>query len=143
MVFAGPHHAAPMVLKTVLFGRWSLQTCRSYGAGRAAPDNPHDASSDRLRQETPAAWHAAWCQACWDNRPRLSTIDHRETTLDGLTAAYLLGPIYGFHLPQAYPPARKCARMLAAVALKGQLGMNWQEVLRLADRPEYPYLSRV
>jgi hypothetical protein len=39
--------------------------------------------------------------------------------------------------PQPYPPARECAKMLAAVALKGQLGMEWQEVRRLARRPEY------
>ena len=39
--------------------------------------------------------------------------------------------------PQAHPPARECAKMLAAVALKGQLGMDWKEVRRLAGRPEY------
>ena len=39
--------------------------------------------------------------------------------------------------PQVHPPARQCANMLAAVALKGQLGMDWQEVRRLAARPEY------
>jgi hypothetical protein len=30
--------------------------------------------------------------------------------------------------------------MLAAVALKGQLGMYWQEVRRLAAQPEYRIL---
>ena len=44
--------------------------------------------------------------------------------------------------PQAYPPARQCAKMLAAVALKGQLGMDWQEVRRLAARPEYRILPQ-
>jgi len=43
--------------------------------------------------------------------------------------------------PQAHPPARQCAKMLAAVALKGQLGMDWQEVRRLARRPEYRNLA--
>ena len=43
--------------------------------------------------------------------------------------------------PQAPPPSRQCAKMLAAVALKGQLGMDWQEVRRLACRPEYRILA--
>jgi hypothetical protein len=43
--------------------------------------------------------------------------------------------------PQAHPPARECAKMLAAVALKGQLGMDWKEVRRLAGRPEYRILA--
>jgi len=43
--------------------------------------------------------------------------------------------------PQTHPPARQCAKMLAAVALKGQLGMDWQEVRRLAARPEYRILA--
>ena len=42
--------------------------------------------------------------------------------------------------PQAHPPARECAKMLAAVALRGQMGMDWQEVRRLAARPEYGIL---
>jgi hypothetical protein len=33
--------------------------------------------------------------ACRDNRPRSSKEDHRKTTPDRLTEAYLLGPIYG------------------------------------------------
>lgn len=44
--------------------------------------------------------------------------------------------------PQAYLPARRCARMLAAVALKRQLEMDWQEVRRLARRPEYGILPQ-
>ena len=43
--------------------------------------------------------------------------------------------------PQAHPPARECAKMLAAVALKEQLGMDWKEVWRLARRPEYRILA--
>ena len=43
--------------------------------------------------------------------------------------------------PQSHPPARQCAKMLAAVALKGQLVMDWQEVRRLARRPEYRILA--
>jgi hypothetical protein len=43
--------------------------------------------------------------------------------------------------PQTHPPARECAKMLAAVALKGQLGMDWKEVRRLASRPEYRILA--
>jgi hypothetical protein len=43
--------------------------------------------------------------------------------------------------PQAHPPARQCAKMLAAVALKGHIGMDWQEVRRLARRPEYGNLG--
>ena len=42
--------------------------------------------------------------------------------------------------PQPHPPARECAKMLAAVALNGQVGMDWQEVRRLAGRPEYRIL---
>jgi hypothetical protein len=43
--------------------------------------------------------------------------------------------------PQAHPPARECAKMLVAVALKGHLGMDWKEVRRLAGRPEYRILA--
>ena len=43
--------------------------------------------------------------------------------------------------PQAHPPARECAKMLAAVSLTGQLGMDWKEVRRLAGRPEYRILA--
>jgi hypothetical protein len=43
--------------------------------------------------------------------------------------------------PQAHPPARECAKMLAAVALKGQLEIDWKEVRRLAGRPEYRILA--
>jgi len=43
--------------------------------------------------------------------------------------------------PQPHPPARQCAKILAAVAVKGLLGMDWQEVRRLAARPEYRILA--
>jgi hypothetical protein len=33
--------------------------------------------------------------------------------------------------------ARKCAKILASVALRGQVEMNWDEVRRLANLPEY------
>jgi len=33
--------------------------------------------------------------------------------------------------------ARECARTLAAVALRGQIEMDWHEVRRVAQRPEY------
>jgi len=33
--------------------------------------------------------------------------------------------------------ARKCAKILAAVALRQEIQMNWDEVLRVANRPEY------
>jgi hypothetical protein len=43
--------------------------------------------------------------------------------------------------PQPHPPARDCAKMLAAVSLRGQVGMDWKEVRRLAERPEYRILA--
>lgn len=39
--------------------------------------------------------------------------------------------------PQKSVPARQCARKLAAVALGGALGLDWNEVERLARLPEY------
>jgi hypothetical protein len=42
--------------------------------------------------------------------------------------------------PQPYEPAEQCARKLIAVALAGQVEMDWQEVRRLAERPEYGIL---
>ena len=44
--------------------------------------------------------------------------------------------------PQPYPPARDCARKLAAVALGGALELDWAEVRRLADLPEYLILPQ-
>lgn len=37
--------------------------------------------------------------------------------------------------------ARKCARLLAVVALAGAVKMNWDEVLRVANLPEYRNVS--
>jgi hypothetical protein len=39
--------------------------------------------------------------------------------------------------PQKNSAARDCARTLAGVALRGQIEMNWPEVRRIAQRPEY------
>lgn len=43
--------------------------------------------------------------------------------------------------PAPNTPARDCARMLAAVALRGEIEMNWDEVRRLAQLPEYRNLN--
>jgi hypothetical protein len=42
--------------------------------------------------------------------------------------------------PQPHPPARECAKKLAAVALGGAMEFDWEEVRRLASRPEYGIL---
>jgi len=42
--------------------------------------------------------------------------------------------------PQPYPPARACARALVAVALRGQVEVDWPEVSRLARLPQYRVL---
>jgi hypothetical protein len=42
--------------------------------------------------------------------------------------------------PQPHESAELCARKLIAVALSGQVEMDWQEVRRLAERPEYRIL---
>ena len=39
--------------------------------------------------------------------------------------------------PQEYLPARDCARKLASLALGGALDLDWSEVVRLANLPEY------
>lgn len=39
--------------------------------------------------------------------------------------------------PGKNPAALNCARQLAIVALGGALKMDWKEVLRIAQRPEY------
>ena len=39
--------------------------------------------------------------------------------------------------PGDNPTARECARKFIAVILTGGLGMDWNEVLRLANLPEY------
>ncbi|MEI7939661.1 MAG: hypothetical protein WCK27_23510 [Verrucomicrobiota bacterium] len=42
--------------------------------------------------------------------------------------------------PQAYAPARQCAKKLAAVALGGAVELDWKEVSYLAGRMEYRIL---
>jgi hypothetical protein len=42
--------------------------------------------------------------------------------------------------PQTHEPADVCARKLIAAALAGHVEMDWAEVRRLADRPEYRIL---
>ncbi len=42
--------------------------------------------------------------------------------------------------PERYEPAELCARKLIAVALSGQVEVDWQEIKRLASRPEYAIL---
>lgn len=39
--------------------------------------------------------------------------------------------------PEKNLTARDCARELAIVALRGAVNMNWDEVIRVANRPEY------
>jgi hypothetical protein len=43
--------------------------------------------------------------------------------------------------PQSHPPARDCAKKLAAVALGGAMELDWNEVRRLASLPEYGILA--
>ena len=43
--------------------------------------------------------------------------------------------------PQPHPPARDCARKLAAVALGNTLEFDWQELRRLAGQPEFRILD--
>ncbi|MCU0786326.1 MAG: nucleotidyltransferase [Verrucomicrobia bacterium] len=43
--------------------------------------------------------------------------------------------------PQPHPPARACARELAVVALGGAVKMDWNEVARVANLPEYRNLE--
>ena len=44
--------------------------------------------------------------------------------------------------PQPNDAARACARILAGVALRGQIAMNWNEVGRVAQLPEYRNLEQ-
>ena len=43
--------------------------------------------------------------------------------------------------PQANATAHNCARMLAAVALQGEIELDWSELARLANLPEYRNLT--
>jgi len=50
-----------------------------------------------------------------------------------LLAERILVSVY----PQPYAPAQACAKVLAAVALRGELQIDWAEVRRLALLPQY------
>jgi hypothetical protein len=41
------------------------------------------------------------------------------------------------HYPGETETARTCAKILASVALRGEIAMDWDEVRRVANRPEY------
>jgi len=43
--------------------------------------------------------------------------------------------------PQPDQTAKNCARMLIAVAIRDQVAMNWSEVSRVAQLPEYRNLK--
>ena len=43
--------------------------------------------------------------------------------------------------PQPHEPARACARMLIGVALRREVEMDWSEVKRVANLPEYRNLK--
>jgi hypothetical protein len=45
--------------------------------------------------------------------------------------------------PSAHEPSAECARTLIAVALSGQIEMDWNEVTRLAVLPEYRILPEI
>lgn len=44
--------------------------------------------------------------------------------------------------PQAHPPAERCARILTATALQGHVGMDWDELRRIAALPAYAILPQ-
>lgn len=60
-------------------------------------------------------------------------------SLEDLLVERILISVY----PERHEPARLCARKLIAVALAGQVEMNWQEARRLAERPEYRILAEL
>jgi hypothetical protein len=45
--------------------------------------------------------------------------------------------------PYSYPPARDCALKLIGASLKGEVDIDWKEVQRLAERPEYGNFEEV
>ncbi len=45
--------------------------------------------------------------------------------------------------PSAHEPSAQCAKTLIAVALSGQIEMDWREVMRLAELPEYRILLEI
>ncbi|GDY23133.1 hypothetical protein LBMAG56_44800 [Verrucomicrobiota bacterium] len=60
-------------------------------------------------------------------------------SLEDLLVERILISVY----PERHEPARLCARKLIAVALAGQVEMDWQEARRLAERPEYRILTEL
>lgn len=46
------------------------------------------------------------------------------------------------YYPEKNPTALKCARQLAIVALGGAVNMDWKDVARIAQRPEYRNLAQ-
>src|SRR5260221_323426 len=60
-----------------------------------------------------------------------------DPTLKHLKLASLVSAVY----PRRDESAEACARKLIAVALSGQVEVDWQEVHRLAERPEYRIVS--
>ena len=60
----------------------------------------------------------------------------RLVSPDDLLVERVLVSVY----PQPDEPAELCARKLIAVALSGQVELDWQEARRLAERPEYSIL---
>jgi len=45
--------------------------------------------------------------------------------------------------PSAHEPSAQCAKTLIAVALSGQIEMDWKEVMRLATLPEYRIVAEI
>ena len=60
----------------------------------------------------------------------------RVVSAEDLLAERVLISVY----PQRHEPADACARKLIAVALSGQIELDWAEARRVADRPEYRIL---
>jgi hypothetical protein len=57
----------------------------------------------------------------------------RVSPVEELIVERVLVSVY----PADYPPARECAKKLLAVALQGEVEMDWREVRRLAESPAY------
>ena len=49
----------------------------------------------------------------------------------------LVERVFMSHYSGESETARKCGRILASVALRGEIAMDWNEVKRVANRPEY------
>lgn len=63
----------------------------------------------------------------------------RLVSPEDLLAERVLISVY----PQRHEPAEICARKLIAVALTGQVEVDWAEATRVADRPEYRILPEL